>query len=96
MAGSQEAFAALMNKEAERLGLGNSHFTNPTGYADPAQYTSARDLAKLTAYLIREFPEYYRIYSEPEFTWNKIRQLNRNPLLVDECRGGWPDHRIDR
>jgi D-alanyl-D-alanine carboxypeptidase (penicillin-binding protein 5/6) len=81
MAGSQEAFAALMNKEAERLGLGNSHFTNPTGYVDPAQYTSARDLAKLTGYLIREFPEYYRIYSEPEFTWNKIRQLNRNPLL---------------
>jgi D-alanyl-D-alanine carboxypeptidase (penicillin-binding protein 5/6) len=82
LAGTQEAFAQLMNKEAERLGLGNSHFTNPTGYVDPAQYTSARDLAKLAAYLIREYPEYYRIYSEPEFTWNKIRQLNRNPLLA--------------
>lgn len=81
MAGSQEAFAALMNKEAERLGLANSRFANPTGYADPVQHASVRDLAKLTAYLIREFPEYYRIYSEPEFTWNKIRQLNRNPLL---------------
>ena len=52
-----------MNKEAERLGLGNSHFTNPTGYADPAQYMSARDLAMLAGYLIREFPEYYKIYS---------------------------------
>lgn len=82
LAGSQAAFAALMNEEAARLGLGNSHFTNPTGYADPAQYTSARDLAKLAAHLIREFPEYYKIYSEPEFTWNKIRQLNRNPLLA--------------
>lgn len=82
MAGSQEAFAALMNKEAERLGLANTRFTNPTGYADPGQYASVRDLARLTAYLIREFPEYYRIYSEAEFTWNKIRQLNRNPLLT--------------
>jgi D-alanyl-D-alanine carboxypeptidase (penicillin-binding protein 5/6) len=81
MAGSQEAFAALMNKEAERLGLSNTRFANPTGYADPGQHASVRDLARLTAYLIREFPEYYRIYSEPEFTWNKIRQLNRNPLL---------------
>ncbi len=81
MAGSQEAFAALMNEEAARLGLGNSHFANPTGYSDPAQYMSARDLATLTGYLIREFPEYYKIYSEPEFTWNKIRQLNRNPIL---------------
>ena len=82
MAGSQEAFAGLMNKESERLGLGNSHFANPTGYSDPAQYMSARDLAKLTGYLIREFPEDYKIYSEPGFTWNKIRQLNRNPLLA--------------
>ena len=82
MAGSQEGFAALMNREAERLGLSNTHFTNPTGYADPDQYASVRDLATLTAYLIREFPDDYRIYSEPEFTWNKIRQLNRNPLLA--------------
>jgi D-alanyl-D-alanine carboxypeptidase (penicillin-binding protein 5/6) len=82
MAGTQEAFAELMNKEAERLGLGNSHFTNPTGYADPAQYMSARDLATLTGYLISKFPDFYKIYAEPEFTWNKIRQLNRNPLLA--------------
>lgn len=81
LAGSQESFARLMNEEAERIGLRNSHFTNPTGYADPAQYMSVRDIATLTGYLIREFPEFYKIYSEPEFTWNKIRQLNRNPLL---------------
>ena len=81
LAGSQESFAVLMNREAERLGLENTRFTNPTGYADPGQYASVRDLARLTAYVIREFPEYYSIYAEPEFTWNKIRQLNRNPLL---------------
>ncbi len=81
LAGSQDAFAVLMNREAERIGLENTRFTNPTGYADPGQYASVRDLARLTAYVIREFPEYYTIYSEPEFTWNKIRQLNRNPLL---------------
>lgn len=82
LAGSQEAFAKLMNEEAERIGLRDSHFVNPTGYADPAQYMSARDLATLTGHVIHEFPELYRIYSEPEFTWNKIRQLNRNPLIA--------------
>ncbi len=82
MAGSQEAFAGLMNDLAARLGLSNSHFTNPTGYADPDQYVSVRDLATLTGYLISEFPDLYKIYAEPEFTWNKIRQLNRNPLLA--------------
>lgn len=82
MAGSQEAFAGLMNEEAKRLGLDNSHFTNPTGYADPNQHMSARDIATLTGHLIREYPEFYKIYSEPEFTWNDIRQLNRNPLLT--------------
>jgi D-alanyl-D-alanine carboxypeptidase (penicillin-binding protein 5/6) len=70
-----------MNEEAKRLGLTNSRFTNPTGYADPDQYMSMRDLATLTGYLIREFPDQYKIYAEPEFTWNKIRQLNRNPML---------------
>ena len=81
MAGSEAGFAAKMNEYAGKLGLTHSHFTNPTGLPDPAQYMSARDIAKLTEHLIRDFPEYYKIYSEPEFTWNKIRQLNRNPLL---------------
>ncbi|MBN9021109.1 MAG: D-alanyl-D-alanine carboxypeptidase [Rhizobiales bacterium] len=81
MTGSQEAFVKLMNEEAQRLGLANSRFTNVTGLPDPGQAMSVRDIATLTAYLIREFPEFYKIYAEPEFTWNKIRQLNRNPLL---------------
>ena len=82
MTGSQEAFVALMNEEAAKLGLTGSHFTNVTGLPDPDQVMSVRDLATLAGYLIREFPKFYPIYSEPEFTWNKIRQLNRNPMLT--------------
>ena len=82
MTGSQEAFVALMNEEAAKLGLTGSHFTNVTGLPDPDQVMSVRDLATLAGYLIREFPKLYPIYSEPEFTWNKIRQLNRNPMLT--------------
>lgn len=81
MAGTQEAFVPLMNEEARRLGLESSRFTNVTGLPDPAQVMSVRDMATLAGYLIREYPDLYRIYAEPEFTWNKIRQLNRNPLL---------------
>ena len=81
MTGSQEAFVDLMNEEAKRLGLTNSHFTNVTGLPADGQVMSVRDLATLSAYLIREYPGFYKIYAEPEFTWNKIRQLNRNPLL---------------
>jgi D-alanyl-D-alanine carboxypeptidase (penicillin-binding protein 5/6) len=81
MAGTQAAFADLMNQEAAKIGLTGSHFTNPTGLPDPEQHVTARDLAKIARYIIDEFPEFYKIYSETEFTWNKIRQLNRNPLL---------------
>jgi D-alanyl-D-alanine carboxypeptidase (penicillin-binding protein 5/6) len=81
MAGTEATFADLMNQEARKIGLENSHFTNATGLPDPNQYVTARDLAKLAAYIITEFPEYYKIYGEPEFTWNNIRQRNRNPLL---------------
>ena len=81
IAGTQEAFVPLMNEEAKRLGLTNSRFTNVTGLPDPNQVMSVRDIATLTGYLIREYPDLYKIYAEPEFTWNKIRQLNRNPLL---------------
>ena len=82
MAGTEEAFADQMNLEARKVGLTNSTFRNSTGLPDPAQKVSARDLAKLGAYIIRNFPEQYRIYGEPDFTWNKIRQRNRNPLLA--------------
>ena len=81
MAGSETAFAALMNAEAARIGLANSHFANATGLDDPAEYTTTRDLARLAQYIIETFPEFYKIYGETEFTWNKIKQPNRNPLL---------------
>lgn len=81
IAGSEEAFAALMNREAQRLGMRNTHFTNSTGLPDPQLYTTANDLAILASAIIREFPEYYSLYSMKEFTYNNIRQPNRNRLL---------------
>lgn len=81
MAGTEESFANLMNEEARKLGLHDSHFVNATGLPDPEQYVTARDLAKLANHIIQNYPEYYRIYGEPSFTWNKIMQRNRNPLL---------------
>lgn len=88
VAGSEEAFANLMNAEARRLGLENTHFVNATGLPDPAHMTTVIDLAKLTTALIRDFPEEYKRYAVKEFTWNKIRQPNRNRLL-------WLDPAID-
>jgi D-alanyl-D-alanine carboxypeptidase (penicillin-binding protein 5/6) len=81
IAGSEEGFASMMNQMAKRLGLTGSHFTNATGLPDPQLYTTARDLAKLTSALINHFPEYYKYYAEREFTYNGIRQPNRNRLL---------------
>lgn len=81
MAGTEEAFAQLLNARAAELGLTNSHFSNATGLPDPYHRMSVRDLAKLARHIIRTYPEYYKYFSEPEFTWNDIRQYNRNPLL---------------
>ncbi|MBS7539884.1 D-alanyl-D-alanine carboxypeptidase [Ancylobacter lacus] len=81
IAGNELAFAGRMNDEAKRLGLTGSTFRNATGLADPGQVTTARDMARLATHVIRTYPQDYAIYSEKEFTWNKIRQLNRNPLL---------------
>lgn len=81
MAGSEAAFAGLMNEHAKRLGLNNSNFTNSTGLPDENQYMSLRDLAKLTRHTIQAYPNYYSYYKEPEFEWNRINQKNRNPLL---------------
>ncbi len=64
IAGTEESFAQMMNREAQRLGLKNTHFTNSTGLPDPQHYSTARDLAQLAAALIRDFPEYYPIYSQ--------------------------------
>jgi D-alanyl-D-alanine carboxypeptidase (penicillin-binding protein 5/6) len=82
MAGSEKAFADLMVKRARELGLTQSTFGNPTGLPDPNNRVTARELAKLAQHLIKTYPDYYRFFGEREFTWNKIRQFNRNPLLT--------------
>ena len=82
MAGTEEAFAGLMNQRAKEIGLTNSTFRNATGYSAPDQKVTARDMAKLAIHLIDTYPDLYKIFSEREFTWNKIRQQNRNPLLT--------------
>ncbi len=82
IAGSEESFAQMMNKEARRLGMTSSNFTNSTGLPDPQLYTTARDLATLASALIRDFPEEYKkYYSMKEFRYNNITQPNRNRLL---------------
>lgn len=81
IAGNELAFANKMNDEAKRLGLTGSTFRNPGGLPDPDQKVTARDMANLTSHLIRDYPQFYPIFGESEFTWNKIRQTNRNPLL---------------
>ena len=82
VAGTEDTFAALMNQYAERLGMTQSHFQNSTGLPGDDHQMSVDDIAKLTRALIRDFPDYYRWYSQREFTWNDIRQPNRNGLLA--------------
>ncbi len=97
IAGSEENFAQMMNREAERLGMRNSHFMNSTGLPDPQHYTTARDLSLLAAALIRDFPEEYKTYySMKSYTYNNITQPNRNRLLfidpsVDGVKTGHTD-----
>jgi len=81
IAGSELSFASMMNELARNIGLTHSYFVNPTGLPDPDQHSSARDLANLGRYLIREFPDYYHYFSEPEMEWNGIKQANRNSLI---------------
>ncbi len=89
IAGDEHTFAELMNQQAQRLGMHNTHFMNSTGLPVPNEhYTTARDLATLTRAVIKEFPDYYRWDSEKEFTYNKITQKNRNTLL-------WRDETVD-
>ncbi|WP_306607229.1 D-alanyl-D-alanine carboxypeptidase family protein [Azonexus sp.] len=89
IAGSEESFAEMMNREAKRLGMNNTNFRNSTGMPDPEHYTTARDLAKLASALIREFPtEYKQFYSMKEFRYSGITQPNRNRLL-------WSDPSVD-
>ena len=89
IAGSEENFAQMMNKEAQRLGMKGTSFRNAAGLPDPNHYTTARDLATLAGALIRDFPEdYAKYYSLKEFTYNNIKQPNRNRLL-------WLDPSVD-
>jgi D-alanyl-D-alanine carboxypeptidase (penicillin-binding protein 5/6) len=88
LAGSEDTFAALMNRHAEEIGLTGSHFMNSTGLPDAEHYMTAHDIALLAGRLIREFPEYYKWYSQKKFTFNDITQYNRNKLL-------WRDASVD-
>jgi D-alanyl-D-alanine carboxypeptidase (penicillin-binding protein 5/6) len=81
MAGSEEAFAQMMAERAAAIGLTDSTFVNSTGLPDPGHRMSVRDLARLARHIIENYPEFYRYYSQAEFTWNDILQRNRNPLL---------------
>lgn len=85
--GSESNFAAMMNVRAGELGMSRSHFTDAWGGSDPAQIVSARDMALLAEHMIRDYPEYYHYFGEKEFTWSKVRQLNRNPILFMDVNG---------
>ncbi|KXU90012.1 peptidase [Paraburkholderia monticola] len=86
--GSEAQFVNMMNTEAQKLGMKNTHFADVNGMPDPQHYTTAGDLAILSARLIRDYPDYYNIFSVKEFTYNKIKQPNRNRLL-------WIDPSVD-
>ncbi len=94
IAGSEEFFVQMMNQEAQRLGMKDTHFMNTTGLPHPDHYTSVHDLTLLAAAIIRDFPEFYPLYSLKEYTYNNITQPNRNRLLwldpnVDGMKTGW-------
>ncbi|PRO71161.1 D-alanyl-D-alanine carboxypeptidase [Alteromonas alba] len=84
IAGSESAFASMMNAHAANLGMNASNFVNSHGLHDPDHYTSPRDMATLSRALVKETPDMYKIYSEKEFTYNGIKQYNRNSLLWDQ------------
>jgi len=88
VAGTEAAFAVLMNREAQRMGLKSTRFANPHGLPNPDNFSTARDLSVLASRLIIDFPELYKIYSTKTFTYNKITQPNRNRLL-------WLDPTVD-
>ena len=88
VAGTQGDFAILMNEYAAELGMLDSNFVNPTGLPDVNHYSTARDLAKLSISMVNDFPEHYSLYKEKEFTFDEIRELNRNSLL-------WQDDSVD-
>jgi D-alanyl-D-alanine carboxypeptidase (penicillin-binding protein 5/6) len=97
LGGSEAEFVTEMNDKVKQLGMNDSHFMNPHGMPDPEHYSTARDLATLAGHLIEDFPEYYHFFGELDFTYNKIKQGNRNPLLyraglgVDGLKTGHTD-----
>ncbi|MGI6244408.1 MAG: D-alanyl-D-alanine carboxypeptidase family protein [Pseudochelatococcus sp.] len=82
ISGTETAFTRAMNRRADEIGLSASSFVNASGLPAEGQVTTARDMARLAAHVIETYPEFYRVFSEPEFVWSKIRQRNRNPLLA--------------
>lgn len=88
LAGSEENFVTMMNREAERLGMKNTHFANATGQPRLDHYTTARDMATLASAIVRDFPQYYSLFSIKSFTYNRIAQPSRNSLL-------WRDPTVD-
>lgn len=88
IAGSEAGFVDMMNREAKRLGMINTHYTNPIGLPDPLHYTSASDLALLSAAIIRDYPQHYPIFGLRDYTFNRVKQANRNRLL-------WLDPYVD-
>jgi D-alanyl-D-alanine carboxypeptidase (penicillin-binding protein 5/6) len=81
IAGTEENFARMMNERAKQIGLTKSTFRNATGYGHPEQKVTVRDLSTLALHIVETYPDLYKMFGEREFTWNKIRQQNRNPLL---------------
>lgn len=81
IAGSEKAFAEVMSKRAHELGLTKSTFANSNGLPDPENKMTVREIGRLTRHMIQTYPDFYKLFREREFTWNKIRQQNRNPLL---------------
>jgi D-alanyl-D-alanine carboxypeptidase (penicillin-binding protein 5/6) len=88
IAGSEETFAQMMNQYAQQLGMFDTNYRNATGLPDPDHYTTAKDIAILSAAIIRDYPDHYTWYAEKEFTYNGITQHNRNKLL-------WRDTTVD-
>jgi len=99
LAGSEESFAILMNEKAAEIGMTDSNFSNSSGINDPDNYSTVKDIAIMSKYLIKNYPEYYEWFKETTFTWEKtggnpITQGNRNPLLyknlgVDGIKTGY-------
>ena len=88
ISGNEASFVEKMNQTAKEMGLNSTNFTNPTGWPDPNHYTTARDIVNLTRHVIREFPEQYKLHSIKEYSYNGIKQYNRNKLL-------WRDPTVD-